>query len=46
MAAILMQEMAVVLSNETIRITYDESKLLPQRPLKVQKLYAKKSFYR
>jgi hypothetical protein len=36
MGAILMQEMAVVLSNETIRITYDASKLLPQRPLKVQ----------
>jgi hypothetical protein len=35
MAAILMQEMAVVLSYETIRIAYDASKLLPQRPLKV-----------
>jgi hypothetical protein len=36
MAAILMQEMAVVLSIETIRITNDASKLLPQGHLKVQ----------
>jgi hypothetical protein len=34
-----MQEMAVILSNETIRITYDASKLLPQRPLNVQTIY-------